>query len=165
MTQICFVEKKNPENPLRQVVKALLKERSVSQKELADYLDTEDANLSQRLLRGSMTSKMIGKVNEYFAVDVLSLTTRVRNGEPIEDVLKNKQGSKVEIDFTLSPEEAKEIIANQGKSMKELQAQLDQLMGQIKTWIQHDVEKSLKQEQLINTLLEERAEYKSGKKK
>lgn len=164
MTQICFVEKKNPENPLRQVVKALLKERSVSQKELADYLDTEDANLSQRLLRGSMTSKMIGKVNEFFAVDVLRMATRVRNGEPIEEVLKNKNGSKVEIDFTLSPEEAKEIIANQGKSMKELQNQLDQLMGQIKTWIQHDIEKSMKQEQLINTLMEERAEYKSKKK-
>ena len=137
----------------------------MQQMELADILDTTSSNLTQRLKAGSMTAEMHKKIDEHFGVNTFDLVRRYEEGEPIESILQNlNPTNKVAIDVELSPEEVKEIVANQGKTMKELQAQLDQLMGQIKTWIQHDIEKSMKQEQLINTLLEERAEYK-GKKK
>lgn len=164
LTEICGVEKKDPQNPLRIVVKALLKDKGMNQKDLADYLETEDANLSQRLLRGSMTTKMLGQLNELFGVDVLNLASQVRSGVPIEKALIKKNSGNVEIDFHLSPEEVKEVMMNQNKTIAELQQKIDLLVGQIATWIEHDVQKAHRQDEIINTLMEERAEYKSKKK-
>lgn len=164
LTEICEVEKKDPQNPLRIVVKALMKDKGMNQKDLADYLETEDANLSQRLLRGSMTTKMLGQLSELFQTDVLNLISQVRSGVPVEQALKNRNGGKVEIDFQLSPEEVKEVMINQSKTISELQQKIDLLVGQIATWIEHDVQKAHRQDEIINTLMEERAEYRKLKK-
>lgn len=164
MTQFCFVNTKKKETPIEVVIKALLKQERMQQIDLADILETTPANLSQRLKAGRMTAEMHKRIDEHFNINTFELVRRYEEGESLESILQNLNPSaKRAIDVELSPDEVKEIVANQGKTMKELQNQLDQLMGQIKTWIQHDIEKSMKQEQLINTLLEERAEYKSKK--
>jgi transcriptional regulator with XRE-family HTH domain len=153
------------DNSLRIVVSALLNQRKMTQNELARELDTTTSNLSTRLKVGSMKSGMIKKISEFFDVDILDFIRRYESGESIQEILNTPEKKILEsIELELSPEEVKEVLLNAKRDQEELKEEFHQLVAQVKTWIQHDLEKSRRQEELINMLLEERAEYKAKKK-
>lgn len=146
------------------VLLRLLDEHKMRQYELAPILQTSEANVSLRIKTGSMKVKMIQAIDKHFKVDFMSMVNRYQSGESLDSIFNPISNKSVEVDFQLTPEEVKQVIMNQGKTIQELRQTVEQLVGQISTWIEHDVQKSLKQEEIINTLMEERAEYKSKKK-
>lgn len=112
-----------------------------------------------------MRSDMIIAVNKALEIDLLSMVDRFQNGESLDSIMKNADSKSLEsIEFELTPDEIKEVLLNAKKDQEQLKQEFNQLVGQIKTWIQHDLEKSRRQDELINMLLEERAEYKTKKK-
>lgn len=164
-TEICSVSNTKVNTPLGIVVKALLEKRGMRQGVLADKLEMTDSNLSQRLRAGTMSQESIIRINNLFNVNLLHLINRFESGIPIEEVLATKSTDQfVNVELELTPEEVKEVMLNQQKSKEELNAKFNELVGQIKTWIDHDQERMRKQEEIINMLMEERAEYKSKKK-
>jgi DNA-binding Xre family transcriptional regulator len=153
------------ENSISAVILGLLNQRKMTQNELAKEIGTAKSNLSSRLKAGSMKSSMLRSIGEFFKVDIIDMIRRYEAGESLQTILNEPEKKVLEkIDFQLSNEEVKVVLLNQSKSQEELLEQFDQLVGQIKTWIQHDLEKSRRQDELINMLLEERAEYKEKKK-
>jgi len=165
MLEFCYTMTEIKENSLTAVVVALLNKKKMTQKELAYALDTTPSNLSARLKAGSMTSKMMRAVSKILGEDLIGLTVRHESGESIDSILENQEPKLSEsIELELSPEEVKEVLLNAKRDQEELKEEFHQLVAQVKTWIQHDLEKSRRQEDLINMLLEERAEYRAKKK-
>lgn len=147
------------------VLLAFMDYKGLSQRKFAEKIDSKPANFNKRVAAGSMRADMILKINETFGIDLLSMVNRVLAGESVDSVVKNAQAKQKEnIEFELSAEEVKEVIMNQTKSHEELMAEFHALVGQMRTWLEHDRQKSLRQEELINLLMEERAEYKAKKK-
>jgi transcriptional regulator with XRE-family HTH domain len=163
-TLICTVSKKTVQTPLGIIIRALLKEKRLNQADLAAALDITDSNLSQRLRIGTMTQDLLKQTGEFFEVNLMDLIDRYEKGEKVEDLLAEKKRDTVGVGLFLSDEEVKEVIKNQTKSHKQLMAEFHSLVGQMRTWLEHDRQKSLRQEELINLLMEERAEYKAKKK-
>lgn len=165
MLEFCYIMAEKKENSLTAVLVALLNKKKMTQKELAYALDTTPSNLSARLKAGSMTSKMMRAISKILGEDLVALIVRHEAGESVESILDNKEPKLSEsIEFELTTDEVKEVLLNAKKDQDQLKQEFNQLVGQIKTWIQHDLEKSRRQEELINMLLEERAEYKAKKK-
>jgi hypothetical protein len=108
---------------------------------------------------------MLKQTGEYFGANLMDLMNRLEKGESIDSIIENTERKLTEsIELELSPEEVKEVLLNAKRDQEELKEEFHQLVAQVKTWIQHDLEKSRRQEDLINMLLEERAEYRAKKK-
>lgn len=153
------------DNSLKTVITAILNQRKMTQNELARELDTTTSNLSSRLKVGSMKSSMIKRISEILKVDLLDMIQRHEQGESLQSILEKPNSKSLEIiELSLTPDEVREALLYTKKEQEELKQDFQQLIGQIKTWIQHDVQKALRQEELINMLLEERADYKAKKK-
>jgi transcriptional regulator with XRE-family HTH domain len=153
------------DNSLKTVILAVLNQKKMTQNELARRLDTASSNISARMKAGSMKSKMIKSISEILEVDLLDMIKRHEQGESINSILEKPSGKPLEsIDLQLTPEEVREVLLNTKRDQDELKKDFQQLIGQLKTWIQHDVQKAIRQEELINLLMEERAEYKAKKK-
>jgi hypothetical protein len=163
-TKFCSVRKKKVQTLLGVIISALLQERRLNQASLAAHLNVIDSNLSQRLRIGTMTQEMLKQTGDFFDVNLLDLIVRHEKGETIEDFMAEKNCETVGAGLFLSDEEVKEVIKNQTKSHEQLMADFHALVGQIRTWLEDDRQKSLRQEELINLLMEERAEYKAKKK-
>ena len=166
MTDFCSIMTSESNNSLTAVILALLNKKKMKQADLADLLNTTGSNLSARLKAGSMKSSMLKKIGEILEADIIQLMNRYEQGEPLQSVIDEPyQEYLTQIELKLTPEEVKQVMINQQKSQEEIQEQFNQLVSQIKTWIQHDQEKMRQQQEIINMLMEERAEYKiKGKK-
>lgn len=166
MAEFCGIMTSESNNSLTAVILALLNKKKMKQADLADLLNTTGSNLSARLKAGSMKSSMLKKIGEILEADIIQLMNRYEHGESLHSVIEEQPIEILsQIELKLTPEEVKQVMINQQKSQEELQDQFNQLVSQIKTWIQHDQEKMRKQDEIINMLMDERSAYKSKSKK
>jgi predicted XRE-type DNA-binding protein len=155
------LQKEKRKEALRTVLLAYMDYKGLSQRRIAEMIGSKPANFNKRVIAGSMRSDMIIEINRVLEIDLLSMVDRYQNGESLDSIMKNADSRPIEsIELELSPEEVKEVLLNAKRDQEELKEEFHQLVAQVKTWIQHDLEKSRRQEELINMLLEERAEFK-----
>ena len=134
------------------VVMALLDAKNLSQRQVALELDTSPSNFNQRILAGSMRPGMIMQFNKLLGVDLLRLVYLHEQGESLSSIMDIAAQSE---DYEHAGREMQpsselfEMIAAQNRTISELQHQIQDLVNQLNKWIEHDMQKSQQQQEVI----------------
>lgn len=134
------------------VVMALLDAKNLSQRQVALELDTSPSNFNQRILAGSMRPGMIMQFNKLLGVDLLRLVYLHEQGESLSSIMEIAAQSE---DYEHAGREMQpsselfEMIAAQNRTISELQHQIQDLVNQLNKWIEHDMQKSQQQQEVI----------------
>jgi transcriptional regulator with XRE-family HTH domain len=122
-------------------VRYLLESRGKRQVELAEYLFTSRQNLSDRMRKNSFTNQMLDKICDFFDLDVRAVAKQFHQyGYSFENIIdskveepKSEYSNKISIE--LSPEEVRQILFNQTKTIDDLQKEIKNLSEQFKELI------------------------------
>lgn len=134
------------------VVMALLDAKNLSQRQVALELDTSPSNFNQRILAGSMRPGMIMQFNKLLGVDLLRLVYLHEQGDSLSSIMEIAAQSE---DYEHAGREMQpsselfEMIAAQNRTISELQHQIQDLVNQLNKWIEHDMQKSQQQQEVI----------------
>jgi hypothetical protein len=134
------------------VVMALLDAKNLSQRQVALELDTSPSNFNQRILAGSMRPGMIMQFNKLLGVDLLRLVYLHEQGESLSSIMEIAAQSE---DYEHAGREMQpsselfEMISAQNRTISELQHQIQDLVNQLNKWIEHDMQKSQQQQEVI----------------
>ena len=134
------------------VVMALLDAKNLSQRQVALELDTSPSNFNQRILAGSMRPGMIMQFNKLLGVDLLRLVYLHEQGESLSSIMDIAAQSE---DYEHAGREMQpsselfEMISAQNRTISELQHQIQDLVNQLNKWIEHDMQKSQQQQEVI----------------
>lgn len=135
------------------VVMALLDAKNLSQRQVALELDTSPSNFNQRILAGSMRPVMIMQFNKLLGVDLLRLVYMYEQGESlstiVEHALQGDQGVMMRSEQVGPSSELYEMIVAQNRTITELQRQIQDLVSQLNKWIEHDIQKTEQQSEVI----------------
>jgi transcriptional regulator with XRE-family HTH domain len=118
---------------LSSVIIALLKARGMSQRQLAQELDTSPSNLNQRINAGSMRPEMIIQINRILKADILYLSEKVSQGASIQQIISQPAENKGEKSRT--PIEYQKIIDEQHQTILELQEQVSTLISTLQKFV------------------------------
>lgn len=142
------------------VVMALLDAKNLSQRQVALELDTSPSNFNQRILAGSMRPGMIMQFNKLLGVDLLRLVYLHEQGDSLSSIMEIAAQSE---DYEhagremQSSSELFEMIAAQNRTISELQHQIQDLVNQLNKWIEHDMQKSQQQQEVIALMKAQKA--------
>lgn len=134
------------------VVMALLDAKNLSQRQVALELDTSPSNFNQRILAGSMRPGMIMQFNKLLGVDLLRLVYLHEQGESLSSIIEIASQSDDYEHAGREPQpssELYEMIVSQSRTITELQLQIKDLVNQLNKWIEHDMQKSQQQQEVI----------------
>jgi hypothetical protein len=142
------------------VVMALLDAKNLSQRQVALELDTSPSNFNQRILAGSMRPGMIMQFNKLLGVDLLRLVYLHEQGDSLSSIMEIAAQSE---DYEHAGREIQpsselfEMIAAQNRTISELQHQIQDLVNQLNKWIEHDMQKSQQQQEVIALMQAQKA--------
>jgi hypothetical protein len=142
------------------VVMALLDAKNLSQRQVALELDTSPSNFNQRILAGSMRPGMIMQFNKLLGVDLLRLVYLHEQGDSLSSIMEIAAQSE---DYEHAGREMQpsselfEMIAAQNRTISELQHQIQDLVNQLNKWIEHDMQKSQQQQEVIALMKAQKA--------
>ena len=142
------------------VVMALLDAKNLSQRQVALELDTSPSNFNQRILAGSMRPGMIMQFNKLLGVDLLRLVYLHEQGDSLSSIMEIAAQSE---DYEHAGREMQpssqlfEMIAAQNRTISELQHQIQDLVNQLNKWIEHDMQKSQQQQEVIALMKSQKA--------
>jgi hypothetical protein len=134
------------------VVMALLDAKNLSQRQVALELDTSPSNFNQRILAGSMRPGMIMQFNKLLGVDLLRLVYLHEQGESLSSIIEIASQSDDYEHAGREPQpssELYEMIVSQNRTITELQLQIKDLVNQLNKWIEHDMQRSQQQQEVI----------------
>lgn len=134
------------------VVMALLDAKNLSQRQVALELDTSPSNFNQRILAGSMRPAMIMQFNKLLGVDLLRLVYLHEQGENLSSIIEIASQSDDYEHAGREPQpssELYEMIVSQNRTITELQLQIKDLVNQLNKWIEHDMQRSQQQQEVI----------------
>lgn len=118
-------------------VRLLLDVRGIQQNVLAKYLSTSKQNLSNHLRKNTLTGTQIDMCCEFFGLDIRAITKKhVETGLDLERMIEDESITKPEpkktITVELSPDDVKQIMLNQAKTIDELREEMRKLMEEFK---------------------------------
>jgi hypothetical protein len=146
------------------VVMALLDAKNLSQRQVALELDTSPSNFNQRILAGSMRPGMIMQFNKLLGVDLLRLVYLYEQGESLSSIIEIAAQTD---DYAHAGRELQtsselfDMIAAQNRTIMELQHQIKDLVNQLNKWIEHDLQKSQQQQEVIAFMKAQKAAGKN----
>ena len=118
---------------LKYVILSIMKEHSISQRQLAIEIDASPSNLNQRINAGSMKPEMMMKIEKALNADILSMAQRLKDGEKWANIIgefRDKVSGKAK-----TMKEYEKIIRDQQQTISELQDQVGTLISALNKFV------------------------------